>query len=302
MIKNKLKMLAVFCIGLCSFVYANSAENSITFIRNLQQIEKETNGHIGLSAINTANNTQLEYHGNETFPMGCTSKVIGVASILKQSMTNEKLLGNRIYYKRNDLVNWTPVTANHIHDGMTVKELCQAAIEQSDNTAMNLLVTWQGGLNKINQFARTLGNKSFRQDRNWPGEALAVPGGVKDSSTPNDMEQSYYKLLFDDVLAKPQRDQLQIWMKACKTGNNRIRRGIPPGWIVGDKTGSGYYYAITNDVAVVWPPKCAPIVMAIYYYRNGKNMATKEEVLGKSARLIIDEFAKNDICLKEQLH
>lgn len=294
-----IRMMLFGFIILFDFVYASTG----SLINNLQYLEKETKGHIGLSVIDLNNDQHLSYHGDELFPMGCTSKVIGVAAILKQSMTNNKLLDERIYYKKSDLTNWTPVTQQHLSSGMTIDQLNQAAIEYSDNTAMNLLVVKAGGLNQINQFANNdLHNKSFRQDRNWPNEALAVPGGKLDNSTPNDMANSLNELLFGNVLGQEQKAKLQTWMKMCKTGDKRIRSGIPKGWEVADKTGTGYFYAVTNDIAVVWPPKCKPIILAVYYYRQDKKASKKEDMLGKVANIALHELAKNDACLKNQLH
>lgn len=53
------------------------------------------------------------------------------------------------------------------------------------------------------------------------------------------------------------------WLRACKTGLNRLRAGLPQDWIVGDKTGSGGHSAV-NDVAIAWPPGRAPILVAAY--------------------------------------
>ncbi len=303
---NKLVFFSI--ISILGFAYADEdISKNLTLINSkslplqLTKLEKISSGHIGLSAIDTGNNIFLEYNANQRFPMGCTSKVIGVSAILKQSMANETLLQDRIYYKESDLTGWAPVTSHHLKDGMTVKELSEAAIEQSDNTAMNLLVTKLGGLDKINQFAKAIGNNSFRQDRNWPDEALAVPGEELDTSTPHDMARSLQTLLFGNVLAKPERENLQSWMLQCKTGDKRIRSGIPKGWIVADKTGTGFYYAVTNDIAVVWPLKCKPIILAVYYHRNTKNAAKREDVLGKVAHLTLEEFAKQDQCLQNAL-
>ncbi|MEG3731533.1 serine hydrolase, partial [Escherichia coli] len=45
----------------------------------------------------------------------------------------------------NSAVEYSPVTEKHLTDGMTVRELCSAAITMSDNTAANLLLTTIGG-------------------------------------------------------------------------------------------------------------------------------------------------------------
>ena len=279
-------------------VYAQSAQDS-SIQKKLAQLEASSGGRIGLAALDTTNNNLFQYHANERFPTGCTSKVIGVATILKQSMTNRSLLEEKITYTKKDLVNWNPVTEKHLNDGMTVNQLCAAAIEYSDNTAMNLLVKKMSGLQAMNAFARSIGDHSFRQDHDWPDEALSgKPSDQNDSSTPDAMLKSLQKLALGDTLAPYQRELLVTWLKNNTTGNARIRAGVPKGWVVGDKTGTGYNYGITNDVAIIWPPKCAPIVLVIYYKNNIKDAPKREDVLAEATTSVLKEFAKKNQCIK----
>ena len=61
--------------------------------------------------------------------------------------------------------------------GMTIAELCKAAITLSDNTAGNLLLASIGGPKGFTDFARSLGDKMTRLDR------IADPSGVSWSSS-----------------------------------------------------------------------------------------------------------------------
>jgi beta-lactamase class A len=232
--------------------------------------------------------------------MGCTSKVIGVAAILKKSMTDHQLLQERIKYKKSDLTNWTPITEKHMAEGMTIKELCAASISYSDNTAMNLLTQKLGGPAGINSFARSINDQHFKLDHWWPDQALASPASGEDATTPAAMEKSLRKLVFGDVLSVPQRDMLISWLKKNVTGNTRIRAGIPKGWVVGDKTGSGFHYGTTNDIAVIWPPGCNPLVLAIYYSSNDKNAPKRVDVIASATRMVIDAYAQTDSCYLRQ--
>lgn len=83
-------------------------------------------------------------------------------------------------------------------------------------------------------------------------------------------------------------------------GYARIRAGIPKDWIVGDKTGTGDY-GTSNDIAIIWPPHCSPIILAIYFTQNKKDAALRENVVASATRLVINEFAKTDSCIKSNI-
>lgn len=263
----------------------------------LSQLELSSGGRIGLAALNTGNNQRIDYRANESFPMQCTSKVMGVAAILKKSMRDNQLLQQRIYYKKSDLTGWDPITEKHLLDGMTVAQLSAAAISYSDNAAMNLLTKKLGGLTEINTFARSIGDTHFKLDHWWPEEALASPESLDDSTTPFAMNESIYKLILGNILKDSERQMLISWMKNNTTGDHRIRAGVPKNWMVGDKTGTGSYGA-TNDTAVIWPSNCAPIIVTIFYSGNKKDAPHREDVLASATRVVIKEFAKSDRCIK----
>lgn len=293
------KWLLAFII--CIFNLSSFAAIQPTIDKELADLEASSGGRIGVYAINTANNSQLQYRAEERFPTGCTSKVIGVANLLAKSMKDKTLLAQKINYNQKDLINWSPITEKHLSSGMTIEQLCAASISYSDNTAMNLLVKKMGGLKAMNRFARSIGNESFQQDNGWPEEAFS--GGrnnFKDSAKPKDMAESLQKLTLGDTLAKPQQEKLINWLKANTTGDKRIRAGVPKDWVVGDKTGTGASYGTSNDLGIIWPPNCAPIVLAIYYTSDDKQAQKRDDIVASITRLMINKFALNDPCLGKQ--
>lgn len=291
----------VFFVSTSLEAHATSQPKAFSTIeKQFAALEASSGGRIGVSAIDTANHQRIQYRADERFPMGCTSKVMGVAAILKKSMKDKSLLQQRIQYKKEDLVTWSPVTEKHVAEGMTVSELCAAALTQSDNTAMNLLLKPLKGLQGMNNFARSLQDKTFRADHDWPAEALSGgPGNVYDSSTPQAMASSLQKLTQGSVLAMPQREQLLAWMKANSTGDARIRAGVPKGWIVADKTGTGSNYGSTNDIAVIWPPHCSPIIVAIYFTMDHNKAANKrDDMVEYATRIVLNSLAEHNACIR----
>src|SRR4051794_17854937 len=121
--------------------------------------------------------------------------------------------------------------------GMTLRDLCAAAIEQSDNTAGNLLLRGIGGPAGFTAFVRTLGDKATHLDRMEPD--LNVPSGDLDTTTPAAMQQSMKALLTGEVLSANSRELLDDWLARNETGNAMIRAAVPKDWRIGDKTGRG---------------------------------------------------------------
>lgn len=93
-------------------------------------------------------------------------------------------------------------------------------------------------------------------------------------------------------------DQLITWMKNDTVAYKRVRAGVPIGWTVADKTGSGDY-GIANDIGIMWSPLCKPIVVAIYTAQNQKTAKRREDIVASTTSLIFDAFAQHDDCFKE---
>ena len=262
--------------------------------KNIAQIEFSINGRIGVYAMNTANNTVVQYRAEERFPFCSTSKVMVVAAILNKSMTESELLQKHITYSMKELKasGYAPISLKHINTGMSIGELCSAALKYTDDMAMNLLINELGGPRAVTKYARSIGDDSFRLDRTEPKLNSAIPNDSRDTTTPIAMAKSLQRLVLGNALATPQRDLLQKWLKNNTTGNARIRAGVPKGWIVGDKTGTGKY-GTTNDIAVIWPPKNKPIIIVVYVTQYNKKASAHNEVIAKVTRLVVNDFNFN---------
>jgi beta-lactamase class A len=113
-------------------------------------------------------------------------------------------------YGAKDILENAPVTTEHLKDGgMTLGALCEAAIEQSDNTAANLLLDAIGGSAGLTNFARSVGDRAARLDRNEPDLNSAIPSDERDTTTPQsmrgDINASPDRQRFVAIVAKPTR-------------------------------------------------------------------------------------------------
>lgn len=252
----------------------------------LEKLEQSAGGRLGVVAFDTGSGTAVEYRAGERFPFCSTFKTIVAAAILKRSETQRELLGKRIAYTQQDAdaSGYAPITGKLVDQGMTVSELCAATLQYSDNAAANLLMKELGGPAEVTAFARAIGDEAFRLDRWEPDLNSAVPGDVRDTTTPAAMAQTVQKLLLGNALDSPQREQLVFWMKKNRTGDARIRAGVPADWIVADKTGTGSY-GTTNDIGVLWPPGRAPIVVVLYFTQRDQAAKPRDDVIADATRI-----------------
>jgi beta-lactamase class A len=256
----------------------------------LLELAAGSGGQLGVAALDTGSGRVIRHRADTRFPCCSTFKVLLAGAVLKRHAAEPGLLQQRIRYTRGDLVSYSPVSDKHVDSGMSVGELCAAALQYSDNTAANLLMRRLGGPQAVTDFARSLGDKDFRLDR-WETELnTAMPGDPRDTTTPAAMAASLRALALGDALPPAQRSQLQAWLRGNTTGGKRIRAGVPADWAVGDKTGSGDY-GTTNDVAVLWPPGRAPIVLALYFTQPRQDAAWRDDILAEAARLVAQGLA-----------
>lgn len=256
-----------------------------TIQQKLSALEKSSGGRLGVALIDTADNSQILYHADQRFAVCSTSKVMAVAMLLKQSESQPNLMNKQVEIKKSDLVNYNPITEKHLNSGMTLSELSAAALQYSDNTAMNKVLIELGGPAKVTAFARSLGDNVFRLDRNEPALNSAIPGDKRDTSSPLAMAISLNTLTLGHSLAQPQRTQLVEWMKGNTTGAASIRAGLPASWTVADKTGSGDY-GTTNDIAVIWPDNHAPLVLVTYFTQPQQDAKSRKDVLAAAAKIV----------------
>jgi beta-lactamase class A len=114
----------------------------------------------------------------------------------------------------------------------------------------------------------------------------AVPNDDRDTTTPLSMAYTLQKLLLQDGLPPAAQVQLRDWMLGNTTGEQRIRAAVPADSKVADKTGSGDY-GCANDIAVIYPPGKAPVVLAIYTRQSEKDAEPRTDLIVQAARLAL---------------
>jgi beta-lactamase class A len=259
--------------------------------KRLAEIEAREGGRLGVFVRDTGTGATIEHRADERFPMCSTFKLLAAAAALKLVDDGAERLDRTIAYGPSDLLDYAPIAKAHAAEGgMTLADLCAAAIDWSDNTAANLVLQTIGGPAGFTQFARSLGDEVTRLDRNEPTLNEATPGDPRDTTSPRAMAASMQKVLVADALSESSRRQLQVWLVNDKVGDKRLRAGLlPHSWRIGDKTGTGERGS-TNAVAIIWPPGRAPLIATVYYTESSASVDARNAIHKETGGLIAETF------------
>jgi len=256
----------------------------------LASLERDLGGRIGLAAVDTGSGRRLAWRADERFAMCSTFKFLLAAAVLRRVDAGVERLDRVVRYGPADLLEYAPTARAHVAEGgLSVAALCEAAVELSDNTAANLLLASIGGPRAVTRFAASLGDRHTRLDRNEPSLNTALPGDPRDTTTPDAMAGDLRAVLLGRALTPASRERLTGWMKQTSTGLNRIRAGLPAGWTMADKTGSGARGS-TNTIGLVWPPGRPPIAVALYCVGSPKPRTDIEAAHAEVGRLLVSQF------------
>lgn len=270
----------------CTRARSPSAAQASRFQEEVQKIERDSGGRLGVAVLDTHTGLAWAHRGSERFPMCSTFKFLAAALVLARVDRGQEQLTRRIAVQAGDIVPHAPATGPRVGGApMSLAELCDAAITLSDNPAANLLLQSFGGPAALTAYARSLGDAFTRLDRIEPELNEALPGDPRDTTTPQAMLQTLRKIVLGDALSPASRAQITRWLQDNKTGDRKLRAQLPAGWRVGDKTGGGAY-GTNNDVGVLWPPAGrAPLLVSSYLTQTRADQATRDLALARVGRL-----------------
>src|SRR5581483_3177272 len=195
--------------ALCLLASRESARGEPAADPAIRQIESRLGGRVGLSVLDTGSGRTLSWRGGERFAMCSSFKWVLAASILQRADQDQLRLGDTIPYTKAQLLPHSPRTEAHVKEGrMRIEDLCAAAVEESDNGAANLLLGRIGGPAGVTAFARSVGDRTTRLDRNEPRLNDNLPGDPRDTTTPDAMVGTMKTVLLGEVLKPASRAKL----------------------------------------------------------------------------------------------
>jgi len=255
----------------------------------LDALELEYDARVGVSAIDTGSGDSVAFRADERFGFASTVKVFVAAEFLRQVAPAD----------RDDVVTWTradidragysPVTTEHLVDGLTLAELAEAAVRESDNTATNLIIERLGGPAAHDAGLELLDDTTTAIVDDEPALNVVSADSADNTTTPAAFTANLGALLDGQTLATDDLATLVDWMSGNATGDNLVRAGAPSGWVVADKSGGAG--GIRNDIAIVTPPGRAPILVSILTTKTDAAADYQDELVADVAAVVLGAFA-----------
>ncbi len=250
-------------------------------------LERRNGGRLGFTAMNMATGQAVGWRPAERFVYCSTFKMYLAAATLVRIQDGLETFDRPVPVTAADMVNNAPVTRPAIGSSLTVDRLMQAVVEVSDNPAANLLLKANGGLEAMQDFYRSIGDDSTRVDRFEP--EMNRLDGDKDTIRPAQSVENLKRLFLDAAspLTADSQARLLRWMVDSPTGVDRLKAGVPAGWRVAHKTGTGGY-GPTNDIGLLYPPSGPPVIVAAYYHATSASSdAANEAVIAEATRMAL---------------
>ncbi|MFZ8756903.1 class A beta-lactamase [Microbacterium sp. HMH0099] len=253
--------------------------------RALGEVEAAHDVTVGVAVVD-ADGEILSYRGDERFGYASTLKAFAAAALLAVKTPAERAETVTWTQAEVDAAGYSPVTSMHVGDGLTRDELAEAAVRDSDNTAMNLVMSSVGGPAGVEDFLRGIGDETTRVTAFEPQLNDVRPGSEENTTTPDAAASALREILAGEALAAEEAATWLEWMSGNATGDTLIRSAAPSGWTVADKSGGAG--GIRNDVAVVTSPDGRRVFLAVLTRTNDPDASYDDAAVADAARVVFD--------------
>ena len=286
-------------------------------------------GNVGIGVLDLDTGERWFRNGNQRFPMQSVFKLpVGIV-ILKLVDEGKLSLNQTVTITREQFAPlWSPILKEIKGDRgqFTVQYLLQRSVGDSDNTAADALVRLVGGPEQVTAILGRMNLRDVRVDRleqqlqpdtvgltNFRPELVdeekyeeavgQIPDAVKkaaveryltdprDTATPEGMIDLLVKLQSRQLLSEDSTALLLKIMTDSPTGQQRLKAGLPPGWSIAHKTGTGAEVVgigvATNDVGLISSPTGRHVAIAVFIPGSKAPLEQRESVMSAVASAAI---------------
>ena len=295
----------------------------------IRQLGRDFSGDVGIAVRDVQTGFTTAYDGNTYFPQQSVSKFWVALTALDRADRGELDLERTVTLTRSDLTLFhQPIRALIGGDGYntTLNALIVRALTQSDNTANDFVLRRAGGPEAVREFLRRKGIDGVRFG---PGERLlqsqlagiewrqeyasgngfyaarsSLPLSLRraafdryvadpiDGAQPRQVVNALARLQQGDLLSPSSTRRLLSIMSQTRTGAQRLKGGLSPGWRLAHKTGTGQVLGGVqtgyNDIGILTAPDGKTYAVAVMIRRTGAPLPVRMQLMQNTVRAVIN--------------
>jgi beta-lactamase class A len=303
------------------------------YIRDrVNELGRNFNGRVGIAVRSVDDGWSTGWKADELYPQQSVSKLWVSITALDAVDKGRVHLDDKVTLTRTDLTLFhQPIAAKILGGGgattTTLDDLMFKAITTSDNTCNDKLMRTVGGAEAVRNMiaAKHLGAIRFYNGERalqsriagliWSpsysiGNAFAearnaLPRSVRqaafnryvedpyDGAAPSAIASALARLKRGELLSAESTRRLLWIMSNTKTGANRLKGGLQPGWTLSHKTGTGQefggYQAGYNDIGVLTAPDGRSYTVAVMIKKTSVPLPTRMALMNNVVRSVITQ-------------
>ncbi len=301
----------------------------------IRSLGENFNGDVGIAIRDVRTGFTTAFDGDTFFPQQSVSKFWVALTALDAADRGQLDLSQSVTLTRADLTLFHQPIAAQIGSGSyttTLNALMFRAMTQSDNTCNDFVLRRAGGPEAVRAFLR---RNNIEGVRFGPGERLMqsaaaglqwrpeysvgrafytaranLPESVRrsaferyvadpvDGATPRGIVSALARLQRGELLSPRSTQRLLSIMSQTRTGRQRLTGGLPSGWRIAHKTGTGQVYGSTqtgyNDIGIVTAPDGSAYAVAVMIRRTAAPIPARMQLMQNTVRAIVD-YNRNQV-------
>jgi len=286
----------VACLLLCSW---SKPDDNLRL--QISKIAKDAKGIVCVSIENLETSDTLSFNGSYHSPMQSVFKFPIALVILNQVDKGSISIEDKIHLSKEDLSDtetMSPMRDKYFKrdTSLTIKELLNFMVSESDNIACDILLKKAGGAKQVEEFMHSLGVTG-----------IAIAASEKEMHANTKLQYKswceakemthLFKLFYEGkCLSKSSTDFLRKIMEETATGAKRIKGLLPGGTVVAHKTGTAFtehgMTPATNDAGVITLPNGNHLIITVFVTDSKADFDTREAVIAKIAWAAYDKMGK----------
>jgi beta-lactamase class A len=330
-----LHVVAIASVILCTPLLA-SDPGLPTLEPRLTRIASAARGEVGVALFHVESGARLfSYNGKHPFAMASVYKLPIAFELLTQIAERRLAFDQMVTIGSSDIRACCTLSRRYPNGAitLTLRELLELMITESDNTAGDAVLRAVGGPSAVERRLGALGFSGIHVNRYEGTIAFEMMGvtelppelewtldlqreliskvpvrdllaararyttDLRDTATPEEMAAFLLKLQRGELLPRPYTDLLLDLLTRVKTGPRRLKARLPSDTIVAHKTGTTA--VVINDVGIITLPDNGGHLAMAVFVMNGGGAIRMQTVISDLGAAVYESFTGKPLPVPE---